>query len=220
MNKLLVIFLGLGFFSQQALAVPVLGEDFSAYANSVVGKSGSFLTDLGNAVDGTNWSSADIDVDGAITDASAETSMLGTSAGAYVDLAFSAPVFDGDGNDLKLFFVGNNGHFFDLSVFVDGVSMGTVSYSLPNPDGDTGFTDSSYPTDGIFALAVDFADFGGLGIDPVSKIRLIIGDGYTANSAVPSFIGAYNVAPVPVPAAVWLFGSGLLGLAGISRRKS
>jgi hypothetical protein len=28
-----------------------------------------------------------------------------------------------------------------------------------------------------------------------------------------------NLAPVPVPAAVWLFGSGLLGLAGIARRK-
>jgi hypothetical protein len=29
--------------------------------------------------------------------------------------------------------------------------------------------------------------------------------------------GFYN--PVPVPAALWLFGSGLLGLIGISRRK-
>jgi len=28
-----------------------------------------------------------------------------------------------------------------------------------------------------------------------------------------------NVAPVPVPAAVWLFGSGLLGVIGIARRK-
>ena len=28
------------------------------------------------------------------------------------------------------------------------------------------------------------------------------------------------IAPVPVPAAVWLFGSGLLGLAGLARRKT
>jgi hypothetical protein len=28
-----------------------------------------------------------------------------------------------------------------------------------------------------------------------------------------------NVAPIPIPAAVWLFGSGLLGLIGIARRK-
>jgi hypothetical protein len=28
-----------------------------------------------------------------------------------------------------------------------------------------------------------------------------------------------NMSSVPVPAAVWLFGSGLLGLVGIARRK-
>lgn len=31
---------------------------------------------------------------------------------------------------------------------------------------------------------------------------------------------SFNVAVVPVPAAIWLFGSGLLGLAGMARRKS
>jgi len=29
-----------------------------------------------------------------------------------------------------------------------------------------------------------------------------------------------NVGAVPVPAAVWLFGSGLLGLIGVARRKA
>ena len=28
-----------------------------------------------------------------------------------------------------------------------------------------------------------------------------------------------NFAPIPVPAAVWLFGSGLLGLVGVARRR-
>jgi hypothetical protein len=32
-------------------------------------------------------------------------------------------------------------------------------------------------------------------------------------------VGVVNAAAVPVPAAVWLFGSGLLGLVGIARRK-
>ena len=36
-------------------------------------------------------------------------------------------------------------------------------------------------------------------------------------SAATSHVSAYGV--VPVPAAVWLFGSGLIGLVGIARRK-
>jgi len=41
---------------------------------------------------------------------------------------------------------------------------------------------------------------------------------------VPEFwhgftVGVTEVQPVPVPAAVWLFGSGLIGLIGIARRK-
>jgi hypothetical protein len=36
----------------------------------------------------------------------------------------------------------------------------------------------------------------------------------TFNPAITTLI-----APVPIPAAVWLFGSGLLGLVGISWRK-
>jgi uncharacterized lipoprotein YmbA len=35
-----------------------------------------------------------------------------------------------------------------------------------------------------------------------------------------AILSAYQPAVVPVPAAVWLFGSGLLGLIGIARRKA
>jgi len=41
--------------------------------------------------------------------------------------------------------------------------------------------------------------------------RLVFGSG--------AQLQAVDVRPVPVPAAVWLFGSGLLGLVGIARRK-
>jgi len=37
-------------------------------------------------------------------------------------------------------------------------------------------------------------------------------------SATPGFSGTFNVSAVPVPAAIWLFGSGLIGLIGVSRR--
>jgi hypothetical protein len=44
-------------------------------------------------------------------------------------------------------------------------------------------------------------------------------DGETSNvtASTPFPLGTYTV--VPVPAAVWLFGSGLLGLVGMARRK-
>ena len=35
----------------------------------------------------------------------------------------------------------------------------------------------------------------------------------------PGAAGAYSPSPVPLPAAVWLFGSGLAGLIGVSRRR-
>lgn len=223
MNKLFTVVLGAALFSSQAGAVTVLGEDFAAYTNGVAGFGGFSFTDTGNITSGPVWSGFnDTDTINAITDTSADTFIVGASTGAYVDLTFDTSIYNGTGDDLKLFFVGNNGHFFDVTLFNGATSLGSMSYSMPNPQGDTGFTNSAYPTDGIFALSIDFdTDFGGVGNNAVSMLRLTIGDGYTANSAVPSFIGGYHTtAPVPVPAAVWLFGSGLLGLAGVARRRT
>ncbi len=44
------------------------------------------------------------------------------------------------------------------------------------------------------------------------------GDAYSNAGSIST--GKLEVSPVPVPAAVWLFGSGLLGLVGIARRKA
>ena len=218
-NKLISAFLGLGLMSQSAFAVTVLGENFAAYADTVVAKNGSFLTEVGSA---GNWSSSDADVNAAITDTNVDTTIIGSTLGGgdYVDLSFSGSVINDTGNDLKLFFTGNNGHFFDLSIFSGGSSLGTKSYSLPNPDGYTGSQSTMIPTDGIYALGIDFtAEFGLSDLASVDMIRVMIGDGYTSNSAALSFVGAYNVSTVPVPAAVWLFGSGLIGLVGVARRR-
>lgn len=49
------------------------------------------------------------------------------------------------------------------------------------------------------------------------------GDLY-ANSDSPTdgyvLVGQWSVSPVPIPAAIWLFGSGLIGLVGLARRKN
>ncbi|MES9835719.1 MAG: PEP-CTERM sorting domain-containing protein [Candidatus Thiodiazotropha sp.] len=46
--------------------------------------------------------------------------------------------------------------------------------------------------------------------------------GFIGASTAPlnsSFPGGIDLTPVPVPAAVWLFGTGLLGLVGLSKKK-
>jgi len=43
--------------------------------------------------------------------------------------------------------------------------------------------------------------------------------GFTVNSADAGIVNNAFVSAVPVPAAAWLFGSGLLGLVGVVRRK-
>ena len=71
-------------------------------------------------------------------------------------------------------------------------------------------------------IYVSYFAFDTLGLDgqtALNDFRLQIGNA----SAVPSLLAAINtapMAPVPVPAAAWLFLSGLATLIGISRRKS
>ena len=58
---------------------------------------------------------------------------------------------------------------------------------------------------------------------PLGSEVLASWDGSTSHEAEEYFINFYEATsmppPIPVPAAVWLFGSGLLGLIGIARRK-
>jgi hypothetical protein len=59
---------------------------------------------------------------------------------------------------------------------------------------------------------------------PLAIIRTFLtSDGSTVNTAgtlIATELRALDAAPVPVPAAVWLLGTGLIGLVGIRRRKS
>jgi hypothetical protein len=76
----------------------------------------------------------------------------------------------------------------------------------------------------------DFAALAGLGAtDPISKISInFFAQAQTtryglynkiANSSSTVWFDNVSVSAVPIPAAVWLFGSGLLGILGVSRRK-
>lgn len=64
------------------------------------------------------------------------------------------------------------------------------------------------------------------GLDPNGVWQLLVFDdegqdtGYIANGFSLDFGATPILATVPLPAAAWLFGSGLLGLIGVARRKT
>ena len=61
------------------------------------------------------------------------------------------------------------------------------------------------------------------GVLPIGSYRFVgIAEAFVndlGESAAAGFSVDFSVTPIPLPAALWLFGAGLLGLVGIARRK-
>jgi len=223
----------LAVLSQQTLAVSVAGIDFQEIATlDNANTSGSFLTNYTTPGQTAQYSGADGNgatyAYGAVL---ADTSKLGVS--------FANPVDVTDVN-LTILFVDSNPHTGTLSLLGgSGGPSAAVGFSLTPYDPGTGiFTGytgynsvtttppttaggtASTTTLGIFALTINLADEFGSGFGTFSGVQMqITGDNGVGGTydAAPSVIG---ITAVPVPAAVWLFGSGLLGLAGIARKRA
>ena len=198
--------LGLAMSSQLAVGVTtdLPGYNPTAVANTLIGSTGVLNTNFNTAAS-------------SITDDSVATYVWSADTTAYVDLSFGTAVSNGVGSDLSLFFVGGGGHSVDVTLFNgSGAASSTQTYS---PSTYTGFNVSQGSTlYAIYYMDIDLADFSSfLGTNPVDVIRLDISN----SSAVLSLVGTYDpgFAPVPIPAAVWMFGSGLIGLLGIARRR-
>ncbi len=120
-----------------------------------------------------------------------------------------------------------------LNIF--NVSLGSAS--LVNATNPASLASNASLIDGAqhnyTALLSDYVALAGLGAaDPISKISLTyfatseysFGGNVVPNQTSTATVWFDNVSvgdvsAVPIPAAVWLFGSGLLGLIGIARRK-
>jgi len=99
------------------------------------------------------------------------------------------------------------------------INVGTETFNAAN---DTGFSTGSGPNITLANLALtDFDFLANTGINGAAA------DFSSYFAEFDDFDGLYGewrtnieITAVPVPAAVWLFGSGLIGLVGVARRKA
>lgn len=123
---------------------------------------------------------------------------------------------------------------FDDSVLA-GDGSGTVSFgmgsgntmTIVNSDANSSINLAASDDDGYagggapgltFGIGTALADFDFLELGVFDSDFLFFGDS-TNSSVIGAWDSNANITVIPVPAAVWLFGSGLLCLAGIVRKK-
>lgn len=171
---------------------------------------------------------------GDITDNKAYTFVSTADFDGYrnstLGLGFSASqgdVVNGAGTDLALFFLSDQtGNSAD--VIINGITQSLIFSNVYDSGGIQQVVDGVVSNGTTFnnvllqVAEVNLDDFGigAGGMLGSGGFDVALHQG-TGNSVAVSLalVGATNVTVVPVPAAVWLFGSGLVGLAGIARRK-
>lgn len=214
MFKKILIIMTLVFISRISIAVTIdlPGYDFADIARS------ANLNPAGSGVYNFNFMSASED----ITDAYATTYIYSDSANATINLDFAADVYNADGFDISVFFVGGGaqGHAFGLSLVDNPGTYPAVinfdSNNYPNYE-HTGFNLSGNGFS-IFRMDIDLDQYGSLGSSPIGTLSFDVSHG----SAAPSLVGAYHLQPaavVPIPLPIILFTSGL-ALLGFVGRKS
>ena len=97
-------------------------------------------------------------------------------------------------------------------------ATGTYNFTLAAGQVAMGILFDWNTSSGIPVLNIMNADGSGVDIDGDGTLGTTMAAGPFAGSPV-GFAGQAQVSAVPVPAAVWLFGSGLMGLVGVARRR-
>jgi hypothetical protein len=142
------------------------------------------------------------------TGSSADSKVKGMvfSNGATIDNGW-----EGDLNGLK-----NAGYTTGGTTYTLGnANYGVWGNGLGSVPGSTNLYGTGIDQSGV-ALDQQVSLYGVTGNSGAGKLQsYLLGSNLTLSSA-----GVLSVSSVPLPAAVWLFGSGLLGLIGVGRRKA
>ena len=149
--------------------------------------------------------------------------------GVTIDLGFgSSRTVNETGSDLALFFLfdqaGSN-----IDVTINGTTNTISSFAIVEDAGGTQQTANNVDWGGgklnnvlLTVAELELTNFGlasGATIDSLAITMTQAEVPDPRKVAALSLVGSLNTAVVPVPAAVWLFGSGLIGLVGVARRK-
>jgi len=179
-----------------------------------VNKTTAEMTHIGERSDATN--SLVFGSDGTLYTASNSLYTIDISTGQATEIGRGGYSYTSSGD---LAFVDGNLLLSDLEGDDSLVNV-NASNGEGSLIGDIGF-------ENVFGLAspngVDLfgvSRFEVISIDPTTGVGTSILD-YSGSGLVDGYGAAFitEAALVPIPAAVWLFGSGLLGLVGIARRK-
>jgi len=195
----------------------LVGMSTVVSANAALIDNGGFTTD---SVSGLDW------LDLSVTQSQSYNSAPGRNVGwryatnSEIEGLFSV-AFDGytDTNAIK--------HYSDSNVsgsYADQTEDAQIFASL---FGSSGVTSSFNATLGFYRDESNI--LRQMGLNQYSSYSRVFSDENTNNwngyeglgvSGNGVFLVRESVSVVPVPAAVWLFGSGLLGLVGVARRRA
>ena len=197
--------------SSTASAISIGGYELAALANNVTGSNGAFLN-YSSATAADTISTTQLALD--LTDTSAATYVLSMDSAAYVDMSFtgSNAIYNGTGNDLALFFAGDNDSF---SIQINGSTPQTYNPVF------TGFTVSdAFNTYNLTVALIDLDNFGLAGsLDALAEFRVFLGDAtHPALSLAGGFYTQPMTSQIPLPLSALLFASGL-SVFGLFKRQ-